>query len=158
MSMDKELIQKAIEPVVEAMGCFIVEITVSKDNDVTLTVEKTSGEVSLDDCVAINNAFLAAFDKDAEDYSLTVSSAGLDQPFKVLAQYVKAIGSQVTALLKGGRKLTGVLTSADEDGISIRYMARELPEGKKKKITVEREERIGFEAVNSVCPLIEFKK
>ncbi len=158
MSMDKELIQKAIEPVVEAMGCFIVEITVSKDNDVTLTVEKTSGEVSLDDCVAINDAFLAAFDKDAEDYSLTVSSAGLDQPFKVLAQYVKAIGSQVTALLKGGRKLTGVLTSADEDGISIRYMARELPEGKKKKITVEREERIGFEAVNSVCPLIEFKK
>ena len=158
MSMDKELIQKAIEPVVEAMGCFIVEITVSKDNDVTLTVEKTSGEVSLDDCVAINDAFLAAFDKDAEDYSLTVSSSGLDQPFKVLAQYVKAIGSQVTALLKGGRKLTGVLTSADEDGISIRYMARELPEGKKKKITVEREERIGFEAVNSVCPLIEFKK
>lgn len=158
MSMDKELIQKAIEPVVEAMGCFIVEITVSKDNDVTLTVEKTSGEVSLDDCVAINDAFLTAFDKDAEDYSLTVSSAGLDQPFKVLAQYVKAIGSQVTALLKGGRKLTGVLTSADEDGISIRYMARELPEGKKKKITVEREERIGFEAVNSVCPLIEFKK
>ena len=158
MSMDKELIQKAIEPVVEARGCFIVEITVSKDNDVTLTVEKTSGEVSLDDCVAINDAFLAAFDKDAEDYSLTVSSAGLDQPFKVLAQYVKAIGSQVTALLKGGRKLTGVLTSADEDGISIRYMARELPEGKKKKITVEREERIGFEAVNSVCPLIEFKK
>ena len=156
--MDKELIQKAIEPVVEAMGCFIVEITVSKDNDVTLTVEKTSGEVSLDDCVAINDAFLAAFDKDAEDYSLTVSSAGLDQPFKVLEQYVKAIGSQVTALLKGGRKLTGVLTSADEDGISIRYMARELPEGKKKKITVEREERIGFEAVNSVCPLIEFKK
>ena len=156
--MDKELIQKAIEPVVEAMGCFIVEIAVSKDNDVTLTVEKTSGEVSLDDCVAINDAFLAAFDKDAEDYSLTVSSAGLDQPFKVLAQYVKAIGSQVTALLKGGRKLTGVLTSADEDGISIRYMARELPEGKKKKITVEREERIGFEAVNSVCPLIEFKK
>ena len=158
MSMDKELIQKAIEPVVEAMGCFIVEITVSKDNDVTLTVEKTSGEVSLDDCVAINDAFLTAFDKDAEDYSLTVSSAGRDQPFKVLAQYVKAIGSQVTALLKGGRKLTGVLTSADEDGISIRYMARELPEGKKKKITVEREERIGFEAVNSVCPLIEFKK
>ena len=156
--MDKELIQKAIEPVVEAMGCFIVEITVSKDKYVTLTVEKTSGEVSLDDCVAINDAFLAAFDKDAEDYSLTVSSAGLDQPFKVLAQYVKAIGSQVTALLKGGRKLTGVLTSADEDGISIRYMARELPEGKKKKITVEREERIGFEAVNSVCPLIEFKK
>ena len=158
MSMDKELIQRTIEPVVGDLGCFIVEITVSKDNDVTLTVEKSAGEVTLDDCVAINDAFLEAFDKDSEDYSLTVSSAGLDQPFKVHAQYVKAIGTQVTALLKGGRKMTGVLTGVDENGINLRYMAKELPEGKKKKVTVEREERIGFEAVNSVSPLVEFKK
>lgn len=158
MSMDKELIQKAIAPVVEELGCFIVEIIVSKDNDVTLTIEKAAGEVSLEDCVALNDAFLAAFDKDAEDYSLTVSSAGLDQPFKVHGQYVKAVGSQVVALLKGGRKLTGVLTGVDEDGISVRYMAKELPEGKKKKITVEREERLGFEMINSVTPLVEFKK
>ena len=68
MSMDKELIQRTIEPVVGDLGCFIVEITVSKDNDVTLTVEKSAGEVTLDDCVAINDAFLEAFDKDSEDY------------------------------------------------------------------------------------------
>ena len=158
MSMDKELIQKTIEPVVEKLGCFIVEIIVTKDNDITLTVEKTAGEVSLEDCVALNDAFIEAFDKDVEDYSLTVSSAGLDQPFKVHGQYVKAIGSQVVVLLKGGRKLTGVLTGVEEDGISVRYMAKELPEGKKKRITVEREERIGFESINSVTPLVEFKK
>ena len=158
MSMDKELIQRTIGPVVEELGCFIVEIIVSKDNDVTLTVEKTSGEVSLEDCVTLNDAFLATFDKDVEDYSLTVSSAGLDQPFKVHGQYVKAVGSQVIALLKGGRKLTGVLTGVDDDGINIRYMSKELPEGKKKRITVEREERLGFESINSVTPLVEFKK
>ena len=44
MSMDKELIQKTIEPVVEKLGCFIVEIIVTKDNDITLTVEKTAGD------------------------------------------------------------------------------------------------------------------
>lgn len=147
-----------MEPAVKERGCFIVDVTLSKDNDVTVTIEKEAGDVDLEDCVALNDVFLAAFDKDTEDYSLTVSSAGLDQPFKVHGQYVKAVGSQVVVLLKGGRKLTGVLTGADSDGISVRYTARELPEGKKKKITVEREERIGFGSVNSVTPLVEFKK
>ena len=139
-------------------GCFIVDISLSRDNDIVLTVEKEVGEMDLEDCVAINDAFLAIFDKDAEDYSLTVSSAGLDQPFKVGKQFQKAIGSSVSVLLKGGRKLIGVLTGADQEGISLRYSRKELQEGKKKKVTVEVEERFGFGEVNSVIPYIEFKK
>ncbi len=156
--MDKELILQTIRPAVEGRGCFIVDVTVSKDNDVTLTIERETGDVTLEDCVALNDIFLAAFDKDAEDYSLTVSSAGLDQPFKVHGQFTKAIGSQVVVLLKGGKKLTGVLTSADGDGIDLRYTSKETVEGKKKKILVEREERFGFEDINSVSPKVEFKK
>ena len=155
--MEKETILKTMEPVVVGRGCFIVDVVVSKDNDVTLIVEKETGEVALEDCVALNDAFLEAFDKDVEDYSLTVSSAGLDQPFKVPAQFRKALGTQVTALLKGGRKLTGVLTGADEEGITLRHAVKESLEGKKKKVTVELEERFGFELVNSVTPRIEFK-
>ena len=158
VDMDKELILKTIEPFVLERGCFVVDLAVSKDNDITLTVEKESGDVDLDDCVALNDAFLAAFDKDVEDYSLTVSSAGLDQPFKVPGQYRKAIGTRVTVLLKGGRKLTGVLTGCDGDGITLRYSAKELPEGKKKKVTVEREEMLGHGEINSVTPFVEFKK
>lgn len=155
--MEKEAILKAIGPVVAGRGCFIVDVVVTKDNDVTLVVEKEAGEVALEDCVAVNDAFLAVFDKDVEDYSLTVSSAGLDQPFKVPAQFRKALGSRVVVLLKGGRKLTGVLAGADDEGIDLRFTTRELPEGKKKKVTVEKEERFGFELVNSVTPIIEFK-
>ena len=158
MNMEKEEILKAIGPAVAGRGCFIVDVVVTKDNDVTLIVEKEAGEVALEDCVALNDAFLAAFDKDVEDYSLTVSSAGLDQPFKVPAQFRKAIGSTVAVLLKGGRKLTGVLADAGDEGITLRYSAKELHDGKKRKVTVEREEVFGFELVNSVTPVIEFKK
>lgn len=73
-------------------GCFIVDAEIGKDDDITLTLDKENGSVSLEDCEAINDAFLAVFDKDSEDYSLTVTSAGLDQPFKVLKQFQKAIG------------------------------------------------------------------
>ena len=156
--MEKNLIIETIGPAVKDRGCFIVDVTVSKDNDIVLTIEKETGDVDLDDCVALNDAFLAAFDKDVEDYSLTVSSAGLDQPFKVSGQFTKAIGSQVVVLLKGGRKLTGILTTADDEGIVLRYVTREVPEGKKKKVTVEHEDRFVFADVNSVSPLVEFKK
>lgn len=158
VSMEKDLIIRSIEPAVNQRGCFIVDISLSRDNDIVLTVEKEVGEMDLEDCVAINDAFLAIFDKDAEDYSLTVSSAGLDQPFKVGKQFQKAVGSSVSVLLKGGRKLIGVLTGADQEGISLRYSRKELQEGKKKKVTVEVEERFGFGEVNSVIPYIEFKK
>lgn len=158
VSMEKDLIIKSIEPAVNQRGCFIVDVSLSRDNDIVLTVEKEVGEMDLEDCVAINDAFLAIFDKDAEDYSLTVSSAGLDQPFKVEIQYRKAIGSSVSVLLKGGRKLVGVLTGADPEGISLRYSRKEVQEGKKKKVTVEVEERFGFDEINSVIPYIEFKK
>ena len=156
--MEKNLIIETIGPAVKDRGCFIVDVTVSKDNDIVLTIEKETGDVDLDDCVALNDAFLAAFDKDVEDYSLTVSSAGLDQPFKVSGQFTKAIGSQVVVLLKGGRKLTGILTTADDDGIVLRYVTREVPEGKKKKVPVEHEDRFVFADVNSVSPFVEFKK
>ena len=156
--MEKNLIIETIGPAVKDRGCFIVDVTVSKDNDIVLTIEKETGDVDLDDCVALNDAFLAAFDKDVEDYSLTVSSAGLDQPFKVSGQFTKATGSQVVVLLKGGRKLTGILTTADDEGIVLRYVTREIPEGKKKKVPVEHEDRFVFADVNSVSPFVEFKK
>ncbi len=156
--MKKEEILFAIDESVRSRGCFIVDVTVSRDNDVVLTIEKEVGDIDLEDCVCVNNAFLDAFDKDAEDYSLTVTSAGLDQPFKVLKQYEKAIGSSVEVRLKGGKKIVGVLTEANEEGICLRYSQKESVEGKKRKELVEHEGRIEFDEVNSVIPHIVFKK
>ena len=86
-----------MEEAVAARGCFIVDAQVRRDNDVLLTVESAEGTVDMDDCVALSESFQAIFDRDEEDYSLTVSSAGLDQPFKVLRQFLKAVGSEVEA-------------------------------------------------------------
>lgn len=156
--MEQEKILSIVDEAVARRGCFVVDITVSKDNDIVVTIEKEAGDVDLEDCVSVNDAFLAAFDKDVEDYSLTVTSAGLDQPFKVLKQYRKAVGSAVEARFKGGKKIVGVLTEADEDGIRLRYSQKEAVEGKKKKEIVEHEDRFGFDEINSVSPHIVFKK
>ena len=155
--MDKNALAQALEPVLEERGCFLVDLAVSPDLDVTVTIEKESGSVDMDDCVAVNDAVLAAFDRDVEDYSLTVTSAGLDQPFKDLRQYRKAVGSLVEAKLKGGKKIVGELVEAGPDSVVLKYSALETVEGKKKKVKVEKTERISLEQVNGVRYHIELK-
>ena len=155
--MNVSVIKDAINDEIVARGCFIVDVSVSKDNDITLTVESENGTIELDDCVSISRYFETKFDREVEDYSLTVSSAGLDQPFKVYRQFLKAVGTKVEVSLKGGKKMVAVLEAADEESITLKYSAKEAVEGKRKKEIVEHVDRFTMDQVNAVKPFIEFK-
>ena len=52
--MTKEQITKAVEQAVAERGCFLVEVTVSKDNDIEVIIEKEEGVVDWEDCAAID--------------------------------------------------------------------------------------------------------
>ena len=155
--MKKEDIIQAVEAAVAERGCFLVEVTVNAYNDVEIVLEKEEGTVDWDDCAAIDAVVHAAFDQDAEDYSLTVSSAGLDRPFKVFRQYRKAVGTKVDVKFKGGRRLVATLVAASEDTVTLQFTALEAVEGKKKKEKVEHEEVYPLADINSVTPYIDFK-
>ncbi len=146
----------AIDGEIVARRCFIVDVSVSKDNDIVLTIESENGKIELDDCVSLSRFFETKFDREVEDYSLTVSSAGLDQPFKVLRQYLKAIGTKVEVSFKGGKKMVALLEAADEESITLKYSVKEAVEGKKKKELVEHVDRFNMDQVNTVKPFIEF--
>ena len=146
----------AISSEIVARGLYLVEVTVSKDNDVEVTIESEEGKVELEDCVAISRFFETQFDRETEDYSLTVTSAGLDQPFKVFKQFEKAVGKKVEVQLQGGKKMVAVLEAADQESITLKYSQKEAVEGKKKKEIVEHVDRFTMDQVNSVKPFIEF--
>lgn len=146
----------ALNDEIVARGLYIVDVFVSKENDVEITVESEEGTVELDDCVAVSRYFETCFDREKEDYSLTVTSAGLDQPFKVMKQYLKAVGSKVEVQLKGGVKMVAALVAADEEGITLKYSVRESVDGRKKKELVEHTDRFTMDQVNTVRPFVEF--
>lgn len=136
--MTKEQIIQAVEPSVEQRGCFLVEVSVSADNDIEIVIEKDAGVVDWEDCAAIDRFMHETFDQDVEDYALTVSSAGLDRPFKVARQYRKALGTKVDVWVKGGKKVKGVLEAFTPESVTV--------DG-----TV-----IGFDRINQVRPLLDF--
>ena len=146
----------AIGNEIVARGLYLIEVSVNKDNEVEVVIEAEEGIVDLEDCVAISRHFETCFDREVEDYSLTVTSAGLDQPFKILKQYQKAVGSKVEVQLKGGKKMVATLTAADQESITLNYTAKEAVDGKKKKELVEHNDRFTMDQVNSVRPYIEF--
>ena len=155
--MNAQDIREKIAQAVSERGCFIVDVKVSADNDIELAIESEEGTVVMEDCVAIDKAFHEIWDQDVEDYALTVSSAGLDRPFKVLKQFLKAVGSQVDVKFKGGKRLIATLQEADEDSVTLQYTALEAVEGKKKKEKVTHEDRFPLSEINSVTPYIDFK-
>ena len=154
--MNVSEIKDALQSELVARGCFLVDVTVSKDNDIVVTIESEEGKIELDDCVALSRYFETQFDREKEDYSLTVTSAGLDQPFKVLKQFVKAVGTKVEVQLKGGKKMVALLEAADQESVTLKYSVKEAVEGKKKKELVEHNDRFTMDQVNSVRPYIEF--
>jgi ribosome maturation factor RimP len=154
--MNVSEIKDALQSELVARGCFLVDVTVSKDNDIVVTIESEEGKIELDDCVALSRYFETQFDREKEDYSLTMTSAGLDQPFKVFKQFAKAVGTKVEVQLKGGKKMVAQLEAADQESVTLKYSLKEAVEGKKKKELVEHVDRFTMDQVNSVRPFIEF--
>lgn len=138
-------------------GLFLVDIEISKDNDITVSIEKHQGDVTIDNCIDIDRIVSAAFDRDVEDYSLTVTSAGLDQPFKVLAQYEKFIGSEVEVVIKGGGKVKGILSAATGESFELVTSKMVKVEGSKKKVQQDTATTYTYEGIKSCKPVIKFK-
>ena len=155
--MKKSDIIDAIGSEIVARGLYLIDVTISKDNDVEITIESEEGKVELEDCVAISRFFETKFDREQEDYSLTVTSAGLDQPFKVLKQYIKAIGRKVEVQVKGGKKMVAELEAADQESITLKYSQKETVEGKKKKEIVEHVDRFTMDQINAGRPFVVFE-
>ena len=81
----------------------MVDIVVSPGNDITVEVDSASG-VDIDSCAAITRAIESVFDREVEDYSLEVGSAGPASPMRVRGQYDKNVGNDVEILTRDGRK------------------------------------------------------
>ena len=69
-------------------ACYLVDVVIGADNAIVVEIDHDEA-VSIDDCVALSQYIEQHLDRDAEDYELEVTSAGLDRPFKIVRQYRK---------------------------------------------------------------------
>ena len=154
--IDIKLVTEIAERHLEGSDMYVVECKISPMGEIELLIDSDTA-VKLEDCAALNRAIEAELDREVEDYSLMVASAGIGSELKLLRQYNKIIGSSVEVLLKDGIKLLAKLNSANEAGIAISYEEKQTVEGKKRKVTVEVTKEYKWEEIKYVKEYLDFK-
>ena len=77
--MDLVKIKEVVTLAATERGCELVELMLNDDDNVfEVVIGRKDGNVDLGDCEYVHRAVLAAFDRNIEDYALTVGSAGID--------------------------------------------------------------------------------
>lgn len=128
-----QAIEKLVEPLLQD-DMFLVSIKIKPTNNIKIYLDADSG-LGIEKCIKINRALYKVIEERGMypdgDFSLEISSPGVDEPLKLLRQYKKNIGRNVEITLNDERRKEGKLNTVTEEGIEIEYT-----EGKGKKATI----------------------
>lgn len=152
--MLKEKVEQLIAEGVEGTDIFLVKLTVSSSNDINVLLDSDSG-LTLSDCRSISRAIESSLDREDEDFSLTVSSAGVGEPL-VLRQYKKNVGRKVRVTLIDGEIIEAKMVAADDKGVKLEWKSREKKPTGKGKITVVNDRLLDYRSIKQTIVLITF--
>ena len=154
--IDKKLLITLAEEYLETSDNYLIDVVINTGNVISIELDNDNG-VSIDDCVALSRYLESKFDREEEDFELTVGSAGLTSPFKIQRQYQKNIGNEVEVLTKKGIKLSGILKEVSDDNFVVTISKKERAEGAKRKTEVKEDLQFGYDEIKYTKYLIRFK-
>lgn len=151
----REQISAVVEEVLkEKPSLFLVDLTVNDQFKVMVTLDGDKG-VNLQDCIDVSRAIDANLDREEQDYSLEVASAGVSTPLKMVRQYRKNIG-RTLKVKTATETIEAVLEQVSEENITLSWTAREPKKIGKGKETVEHQREIPYSEIKEAIVTIIF--
>lgn len=115
---------------------FRVQVKIKPTNNVKVFLDGDNG-ISIEKCVQFNRSLYKKLEESGlvppEDFSLEVSSPGVDEPLKQHRQYNRNIGRLVEIVFNDGSKKTGKLLQVADADVIIEHT-----EGKGKKAVTQQ--------------------
>ena len=148
----EDLLTMALE---EHPSVFLVDLKISADKSIKVILDGDE-EVNVKDCINISRAIEGALDRDEEDFSLEVASAGVGSPLKFPRQYHKNLGRKLEVISTDGLKFEGELTHVKEDSIALQWKQREPKPIGKGKVTVTKNKTLMFGEISQTKVMIKF--
>ena len=152
---DRVKLKEYIEKVLEGTRYFLVDLNVSSDNDISVEID-SEDPVSIEECESLTRAIESEFDRDEEDYTLEVGSAGLTSPFKVKRQYRKYLGKEVEVVQSDGKKLSGILSDAGEYTFTVIVKEKIKKPDQKRPVTEDVPHTFGYDEIKQTKYLLKF--
>lgn len=141
-----QAIEKLVSGIIaEDPAVFLVDIRIKPTNNVKIFLDGDDG-ITIEKCISINRALYKQVEGSGlfpnDDFSLEVSSPGLDEPLKLPRQYRKNIGRLVEVNLLDGTKLEGKLAEVKEDAITVEEIKSKAPISQKHRPTAKQVELV----------------
>jgi ribosome maturation factor RimP len=137
----------------ESPDLFLVALKTDVKNNIRVFLDGDKG-ISIQSCTTVNRGLYKFIEENElvanNDFSLEVSSPGLDEPLLLHRQYVKNLERPLEVLLTDGIKVEGVLKAVTETGFTL-----EETKGKGKKQEI-LQHTLAFDAVKSAVIKIVF--
>ena len=146
----KDLIKTALQ---DRTDLFLIECTISSDHHIRILLDGDQG-VNLKTCIDISRSIEHNLDRETEDFSLEVASAGVGNPLQNRRQYTKNIGRKLRVERDSEPTLEGVLTAATETDFTLEWKQREPKPVGKGKQTVIKKEILSYQEIKSAKVLV----
>ncbi|MCX6331129.1 MAG: ribosome maturation factor [Bacteroidetes bacterium] len=147
-------VKAVIDPFLEEdQSYFCVQIKIKPTNNIKVFLDGDKG-LPIERCTFFNRKLYKAIEEEAwfpeGDFSLEVSSPGVDEPLILNRQYQKNIGRKVMVTLNDASEKIGQLMTVSETEIVL-----EWTEGKGKK-AIQQQLLIPFENIKSTIVQVQF--
>ncbi len=143
----------------EALGenesLFLVDLSVQGNNAIRVVIDGDRG-VTVADCMEVSRKVEHHLDRDEEDFSIEVMSAGATEPLVYKRQYPKNIGRTLEVKQLDGTTLEGELLEAGAETITLGWKSREPKPVGKGKTTVHKEAVIKYGDIAQAKVKIKF--
>lgn len=146
-----ELLEQGLH---EKPSVFLIDLAISDAYKITVTLDGDNG-VTLQDCIDISRAIEHNLDREEQDFSLEVASAGVSTPLKNVRQYRKNIG-RTLRIKTGSETIEAELVEVNEEFITLAWEAREPKKIGKGKETVQKTQQVPYSEIKEAMVTITF--
>ncbi|OIQ20359.1 ribosome assembly cofactor RimP [Lacinutrix sp. MedPE-SW] len=147
----KNLINEALE---ERADLFLIDLTIGGDNAINVIIDGDNG-VTVEDCILISRAVEHNLDREEQDFSIEVASAGAAASLTLPRQFKKNVGRTLEVKTQT-ETFEANLVSTDENGINLEWKAREPKPVGKGKVTVQKQANIAYNDIVEAKVKIKF--
>ena len=154
MTFKEQVLELINEALVEKPTVFLVDLTISDSNKITVLIDSDTG-IILQDCIDLSRSVENKLDREEQDFSLEVASVGVGSVLKLHRQYVKNVGR--TLIVKTlSETIEAELVEVSENFIILSWMAREPKKIGKGKETVQKRQEISFSEIKEAVVTVNF--
>ncbi len=143
------------EGLAEHPELFLIDFSISADYKISVVIDGDNGVV-VQDCIEVSRSIEHNLDREEQDFSLEVASAGATAPLKFPRQYRKNLGRTLEVTTNDDNVTEAKLIDANEDFITLEWKTREPKKIGKGKETVVKNAEIPYISIKKAVVVISF--